>query len=500
VARPDLRAGDQALEPDRDAPDGPRLEARAREAAIDAAPREAASEGAPREAAVDQAAAKDAAKDAPATDSSPPDASVDSSACPGTGSAVIGAAGGVLFSADCKARLLVPAGALTAPTSMTMVKMTTPQGGVTASYDIGPTGLVFTAPATLFLPYQSGALLGATESKLTIGSVAAGEWLPLGSGKVDQTAKEISATLGHLSSYGGIPGDATGPVAKVVVLGPVGGAGLGENGGQSPVAGVPVNASYIPLVGRSVSLQVDKPQLASLDSLGILTTGTLGFPPVPASVAVMASVEGVLGVLPLSVMPKPVSTVVASGSYSVQGRTGSPIGLVQLSHVQNPTTTLSIDVTGSFGALPPLPAGSFYTLKLEKAGYLPTYHTFWSLLADSSTNSRVYPLLDTTDVAALSCGTAPDAAKGHVLIASAPPLGAPTGWEYSTSSAGAVVRYLSSGTTPDCQAQGSVGAGAAFLLNVAPGYHWVAGKLGTLVVGMIIHVPSSGSVTLVTFS
>jgi hypothetical protein len=496
-ARPDViapdRPGDRAVEA--------RGDARG-DAHRDGPPRDAPREGPATDVRSGEGPARDTRLEGPAKDvkaeGPAKDASVDSASCPGVGTALIGPSGGTLYSADCKARLAVPPGALATAAQLTMTPTTPPPGAVTVAYDIGPTGLVFTTPAMLFLPYAPATLSGATESKLTIGSVTASEWSPM-SGAANQTTHEISAPLAHLSTYGGIPGDASGPVAKVIPLGPAGGAAVGENGGQTPMVGAPINASGFPLQGKTATYQVSNSTLATITPQGLLTALSLGFPPVPASVTVTATVDGISGSLPVLVVLKPLPTVVVSGNYLVQGRTGAPVGSVQLTHLQNPSTSMTIGASGAFTALPPLPAGSFYTIKLEKAGYLPTHHTWWSPIVDTAAASRSYPLYDASDVASLACSTTVDPAKGHVLISQAPPSGPAAGWEYSVSSPGATVRYLASAGTVDCAAQVSA-TGAALVLNVDPGYHWVMGKKGTLVLGTIIFVASGSSVTLLTFS
>lgn len=121
----------------------------------------------------------------------------------GTVSALIGAAGGKISLGH--HQLLVPANAVSAPTTFTMTKLHADdlRMELTATQlttnDIGSQG--FAVPVELTLSYKSAAELPSDESKIQI------LWLKLDgtiepqSSSVDVVGKRVKAPLGHFSEY-----------------------------------------------------------------------------------------------------------------------------------------------------------------------------------------------------------------------------------------------------------------------------------------------------------
>lgn len=126
-------------------------------------------------------------------------------------SAMIGAEGGTLTGAD-GVSLDVPAGALTAPTAITVTPatgLTALPAGVTAAgaaYTFTPDGLVFAKPVTLHIPTTSAS------AALFVLASGASTWAPV-PGAVT-TGGFVTAGIMHFSSYEAGGGGAGGPVSQ----------------------------------------------------------------------------------------------------------------------------------------------------------------------------------------------------------------------------------------------------------------------------------------------
>lgn len=103
------------------------------------------------------------------------------------------------------AKIEIPPNALPQDTVITMVEttITAPSGYTMVSqvYDIGPTDVALSTPATITLPYDESALpAGVSETKLAIWRKTGTEWENLG-GTVNATANTVSVQIDHLSEY-----------------------------------------------------------------------------------------------------------------------------------------------------------------------------------------------------------------------------------------------------------------------------------------------------------
>jgi formylglycine-generating enzyme required for sulfatase activity len=115
----------------------------------------------------------------------------------------IGSQGGMLRSADGKATLEIPMGAVDKDIEFSIgTAVNVPKGIVGVGYDIGPTGIVFNQPAKLTISYDASALGGADEAQLSISVEKGGAWDRISSSTVDQASDKVSAQLKHLSVYG----------------------------------------------------------------------------------------------------------------------------------------------------------------------------------------------------------------------------------------------------------------------------------------------------------
>jgi hypothetical protein len=129
-------------------------------------------------------------------------------------SAVIGAAGGTVTSADGVVSVTIPAGALASDVTITVAPTTSP-GAPTISevYEIGPTGTQFATPATILFRYGSLNLGGTSASSLQLATFA-GSWVSLNAAVTDIDAETISAPTMHLSPYALVA--AGGPICATV--------------------------------------------------------------------------------------------------------------------------------------------------------------------------------------------------------------------------------------------------------------------------------------------
>lgn len=135
----------------------------------------------------------------------------------------VGPAVGTVRSADGRAALVVPAGALSASTPLTAAPAAgAPTGALVGSaYEFGPDGTVFGVPARLTIAYDPATLpAGTVEGDLVVAKAVGGAWQALSNSTVDTLGNSASAPLSSLSTYGVIvsPGAAPVEVSAVVYV------------------------------------------------------------------------------------------------------------------------------------------------------------------------------------------------------------------------------------------------------------------------------------------
>ncbi len=122
-----------------------------------------------------------------------------------TGSAVtarIGAAGGTLKSRDGRIELVVPMGALSAETELSLTPISSHAPlGVGPAVRLSPDGTTFATPAKLVLHYDGVASTTAPELLLGATQDAMGRWVPAGAAQVDATAKTATVSISHFSDW-----------------------------------------------------------------------------------------------------------------------------------------------------------------------------------------------------------------------------------------------------------------------------------------------------------
>lgn len=113
---------------------------------------------------------------------------------------VIGAAGGTLTSGDGKLKLTVPAGALSADTTLTMTPLSVTAPGGLQAFRLGPEGTTFSSPASLSFTASDADLAGTDLSGLRIAyQDEQGRWLSFNDATVDGHTVTIKTT--HLSDW-----------------------------------------------------------------------------------------------------------------------------------------------------------------------------------------------------------------------------------------------------------------------------------------------------------
>jgi hypothetical protein len=117
----------------------------------------------------------------------------------------IGAAGGVLTTADGMLSLDIPAGALTGETAITVsaVKEQLPGMGEWApAIELGPDGTTFEKPVTLTMSFDGSKLpLGIPPSAIGLYTWKDGSWEPVAGSFVNVTDNTVTAPISHFSTY-----------------------------------------------------------------------------------------------------------------------------------------------------------------------------------------------------------------------------------------------------------------------------------------------------------
>lgn len=118
-------------------------------------------------------------------------------------SKLIGASGGNITSADGSAELVIPAGALSANTTITLQPITnTCPAGITSAFRFSPNGLHFNQPATLTFHYPDSVLKNTIPALMGIAvQDSNGYWKVASKVNNDTIAHTISASIVHFTDY-----------------------------------------------------------------------------------------------------------------------------------------------------------------------------------------------------------------------------------------------------------------------------------------------------------
>lgn len=184
---------------------------------------------------------------------------------------LLGAAGGQAVGFGGKARIVVPAQALSSNTQVTIEAVANPPADprlvAGTAYDFGPAGTQFTVPVTLQLRYDAAALPpAAVPGQFRIARLGAdGVWSPLAGG-TDVSTFTVTGQTSITGTYAIL--EVAAPVASIDVSPDVDSVFVG---GTIPFTAVMRDAYGNVLVGRPITWNSSDPAAASVSTTGILT-------------------------------------------------------------------------------------------------------------------------------------------------------------------------------------------------------------------------------------
>jgi len=153
-----------------------------------------------------------------AAPSSGPSATAVGTATGGAVTGSFGAAGGSLSSGDGKLVLTVPAGALTANTTIGIQPITNfAHGKIGSAYRLTPDGQTFAQPVTLTFAYADDELVGASADVLGVAfQTTTGFWQWAGVPTVNAATKTVSVKSTHFTDWSRVKGIQMRPPSKTV--------------------------------------------------------------------------------------------------------------------------------------------------------------------------------------------------------------------------------------------------------------------------------------------
>jgi hypothetical protein len=190
--------------------------------------------------------------------------------------AIIGAGGGTVTGLNGTATLLVPAGALTSNTMITMEPaIAAPATSLLVAgtaIDIGPPSLQFAALAQLQLKYGVAQVPGgASEELLRMQRVAAGVWQPVDISTADPVAKMVSGAVTRASTYAVLAS----PIARVTLSSDHAALDLG---GTLQLIATAFDAASVPIVDAPIAWTTADPTIATVSADGLVTAVGPGGP------------------------------------------------------------------------------------------------------------------------------------------------------------------------------------------------------------------------------
>src|SRR3989441_5594130 len=105
-------------------------------------------------------------------------------------------------------QLVIPAGALSQPTGITVLPAMLPSGTSTSAlvggtaYDFGPSGTMFASPVAVMMQYSPAQLPGGmAESTLRLFTLMNGRWLLVPGSRVNTATRMGMGTTSHFSTH-----------------------------------------------------------------------------------------------------------------------------------------------------------------------------------------------------------------------------------------------------------------------------------------------------------
>lgn len=117
----------------------------------------------------------------------------------------VGPGGGTVTSSDQEVQIVIPPGALSQETIITIQEaFIPPPGHIGKAYEFGPQGLTFELPVTISITYDEASLpAGLNEVSLRLGTVLNGaRWCELLGTTIDTVANTVTGTTHSFSTYG----------------------------------------------------------------------------------------------------------------------------------------------------------------------------------------------------------------------------------------------------------------------------------------------------------
>ena len=134
----------------------------------------------------------------------------------------IGPNGGTVTSSNGKAKIVLPAGALSQDAGITVAVVSNqPSGNIGTAYEFGQDGTTFNKPVTISITYDDASLpSGVSESDIKLGMITNNQWQEITNSDVDTVANIVSGTTSHLSIYGviAVSNSGTEPAAPAGVV------------------------------------------------------------------------------------------------------------------------------------------------------------------------------------------------------------------------------------------------------------------------------------------
>jgi uncharacterized protein YjdB len=270
-------------------------------------------------------------------------------------------AGGSVSAVNGAVTLLVPAGAISQPTPITVDPAGSPPPDARlvagAAFEFGPAGTAFAQPVALTLRYSpSGIGNGSPEFALKLYRVVGSAWQEVAGSTVDTEANTVSAPISGFSTYGVLGRHA---VDRVTISVPGAPVSVGST--------VQLSATVIDVIGnvvtdRAVAWISLHPAVVSVDANGLARGESVGVG------TVQVSVEGKQATVELTVVAGGISlavgesrTFTASQAATIDisgGSTGAEFVMVPFHGSLTPAATVALEfsgtnITGVSG--PPLP-------------------------------------------------------------------------------------------------------------------------------------------------
>jgi uncharacterized protein YjdB len=229
----------------------------------------------------------------------------------------IGPAGGQAVGAAGNVTLVVPAGALTANTAITITAVQNPQPDPKlapgTAYDFGPTGTQFALPVTVRIRYDPALLPGGTtQAQLRLARLTGVTWTPIAGSSVDVATRVVTGQTTSFSTYAVL--EVVPAVASVVISPPSVTMDVGETANVSAAV---LDGSGQPIPNKTVQwFTSDGAVVGGTANGNAATPQAVG----PGNANVTATVDGVTGTLPVTVRPtapKPVASVTLTPSSAV---------------------------------------------------------------------------------------------------------------------------------------------------------------------------------------